>query len=188
MLRVEEKKITAELKKLYLAGAMLACLSLVPAGACSSVETVTTTGPETTEIFTQTVMETQTAVPITVTVTVSSYRFVFDELNLTQAQVYAIAANLVPPSVLGGERVVTVFSDSPGPHRWWLTSFSALHGYLTSKQELLAFGWQADANTTFGDTESYAQVEIIVDGETGEVIHKTAFNGFKIGGLPVIKS
>ncbi len=167
------------MKKSFLS-VLIVGLALVYSACNSLTETVTLPGENAT--VTETATATITARPTTTIITITTSEIA--ELN--QGQAFAIAAKLVPTSVLGAERIVTVFSDSPGPHRIWITSFSALRGYLTTKQELLSFGWQADSNTTFGDTDSYARVEIGIDAETGEVTHKTAFNGYYIGGLPGI--
>ena len=136
-----------------------------------------------------TVTITHTVLPATITVTVQTTGSnLTNQTELTQAQAWAIATKLVPPGVLGAERIIPLFFGYVGPHGVWSINFATTRGYLTTKQELLALGWKEGPDTTFGDTDTYAQVEIEIDALTGEVIHKTAFNGYYSGGLPIIRT
>ena len=168
------------MKRALFSGAILLVMTL--SIACNRTETMTPL-PEY-----LTVTETATAVGTTVATTTTVVTITATEaIELTQGQAYAVAAKVVPSSVLGADSIVTLsgLRESHGIYSSvWTTWFSSLRGYLTTKQELLDFGWQADASTTFGETDAYAQVVIEVDAGSGEVIQKTAFNGYPTGGVP----
>jgi len=103
---------------------------------------------------------------------------------VSEDQAFAIAKQYVPASVLYAPNIVTVLSISqPESHGFWSTFFDGLN---ITKQELIDFGWREDATTSFGETESYSQIQIRIDAQTGVVVSKIAWNGIQLGGKPLV--
>ena len=162
--------------KLALSGAVAGLFLLC---ACSSqLETVTSTVTNTTLLTRTTTLTVISVVPST------PVTLLYPVPAVSEDQAFAIAKQYVPASVLYAPNIVTVLSISqPKSHGFWSTFFDGLN---ITKQELIDFGWREDATTSFGETESYSQIQIRIDAQTGEVVSKIAWNGIKLGGKPLV--
>jgi hypothetical protein len=90
----------------------------------------------------------------------------------TEAQAIQIASQYVPAEIVAKANISTssgMFSNQTSAYKEWTVYFSDI---VVNKSDL---GWKADDNTTLGDEEPYTNIDINLNGVTGEIVSREAF-------------
>jgi hypothetical protein len=78
----------------------------------------------------------------------------------------------VPAEIVAKANISTssgMFSNQTSAYKEWTVYFSDI---VVNKSDL---GWKADDNTTLGDEEPYTNIDINLNGVTGEIVSREAF-------------
>jgi hypothetical protein len=119
------------------------------------------------------------------TVTNTTTTSAFDPMNpgkVPEDKAIEIASAFVPHDALSGAMITTSVGIGNGQTTWVVTLNLATPITVT-KEQLLKIGWQADNNTEFySETDSYDQLMIVVDANTGVIVSKEAMTAIHLDG------
>jgi len=104
--------------------------------------------------------------------------------KITEKQAIEIASAYVLQDALASAKVTTSVGAGGG-YTMWVIDFTLISGTTITRAQLSQTGWQADKNTEYySDNNSYNQLMIVVDANTGDILSKRATQAIQLGVPP----